>query len=407
MGHLLDIVTLWYPVYWVSGTVRAATALVSGYAAVELVSLLPYFLALPYELETANQQLEANAQSALAHEQELQKSQEIFRSAFYDIPIGMALVSLDGAFQEANEAILDILGYSKAELLSLDFPSITHPDDLEQNLALANELLAGDRRYYRLKKRYFHKLGHTVPIEVSVALLRDSEDNPLIFIIHVNDVSEQNRINASLQAATEAAETANKAKSEFLAMMSHEIRTPMNAMLGMTELIKETALDNQQQDFIEVIRTSGKTLLTVINDILDFSKIESNKLELEEGQLDLYECIEDILTLFSNQAEIKGLFLTCLIEPAYVPTTFKGDSVRLRQILSNLINNSIKFTEKGEVSLRVKLSEVEADAVTSDVRAAEAIEDDDASVFYRVEFSVKDTGIGISPEKIFSPFSAL
>ncbi|MGB3787921.1 MAG: response regulator [Phormidesmis sp.] len=403
IGHLFDIVTLWYPVYWLSGAIRAATALVSGYTAVELTVLLPHFLA----MQDVNQRLETDAQERVVRQRGLEENQRIFKSAFYDIPIGMVLVSLDGFFREANEAILEILGYSKAELLSLDFQSITHPDDLETDLTLVNELIAGERRYYQFEKRYFHKLGHIVPVELSVALLRDAEDHPLLFIAHVNDVSEQKRINASLQAATQAAEAANRSKSEFLAMMSHEIRTPMNAMLGMTELIEETALDNQQQDFVEVIRTSGKTLLTVINDILDFSKIESDKLELEERELDLYDCIEDILTLFYNQAENKGLLLTCLVEPPHIPDTFKGDSVRLRQILSNLVNNSIKFTETGEVSLRIKLSKVDANAVAGNIPKTDSTEDGRIPIFYKVQFSVKDTGIGISQDKIsrlFQPF---
>jgi len=357
-------------------------------------------------LEIISQHLEADARSQIKTQQELEENQKIFRSAFYDIPIGMVLVSLDGFFKEANEAMLNILGYSKAELLALDFQSITHPDDLEADLALVEELMTGKRRYYRFEKRYFHKQGHIVPVELSVALLKDVEDNPLLFIAHINDISEQKQANASLQAATEAAEAANRAKSEFLAMMSHEIRTPMNAMLGMTELIGETALDNQQQDFVEVIRTSGKTLLTVINDILDFSKIESDKIELEEGQLDLYECVEDILTLFSNQAEDKGLLLTSLIEPAYMPAIFKGDPVRLRQILSNLVNNSIKFTDTGEVSLRVEISAIERDASNEQQDGGS----DEIPTFYEAQFSVKDTGIGISPAKLsrlFQPFSQI
>ncbi len=400
IGHLFDVVTLWYPVYWVSGAIRAATALVSGYTAIELTVLLPHFLA----MQDVNQQLEADAHEQVARQRELEENQRIFMSAFYDIPIGMVLVSLDGFFEEANEAILEILGYSKAELLSVDFQSITHPEDLEKDFTLVKELLAGERRYYRFEKRYFHKLGHIVPVELSVALLRDTENSPLLFIAHINDVSEQKRINASLQAATQAAEAANRAKSEFLAMMSHEIRTPMNAMLGMTELIGETALDNQQQDFIEVIRTSGKTLLTVINDILDFSKIESDKLELEEGQLDLYDCVEDILTLFYNQAETKGLLLTCLVEPPRIPDTFKGDSVRLRQILSNLVNNSIKFTKTGEVSVHIELSKVDADAVANIQETGS--KDGRIPTFYKVQFSVKDTGIGISQRQNLSSLSA-
>ncbi len=417
IGHLFDVITLWYPIYWVAGVERAAIALISGYTAVELTILLPQFLIL-HDVSFINQQLEAEVHQREVAQRELEESQEIFRGAFYDIPIGMVLVSLDGFFKEANEAILDIIGYSKEELLSLDFRAITHPDDLKADLALIDDLISNKCRYYRLEKRYFHKLGHVVPIELSVALLRDTEGDPMLFIAHINDVTEQKQINASLKAASEAAEAANRAKSEFLAMMSHEIRTPMNAMQGMTELLAETKLDNQQQDFVEVIRNSGKTLLTVINDILDFSKIESNKLELEESRLDVYECVEDVLTLFFNQAESKELSLTSVIEPSHISPVFKGDSVRLRQILSNLVSNSIKFTDKGEVSVRVNISKAIPDEPVSselnsnepDFNGLEASEADYSNLpaFYQIDFSIEDTGIGIASSdisKLFQPFN--
>ncbi|MEO1622742.1 MAG: PAS domain S-box protein, partial [Cyanobacteria bacterium J06632_3] len=332
LGHLLDIVTLWYPVYWLSGGVRAATAIVSCYTAVEVVLLLPHFLSLQ-AVEAANQELEAKAAKRTAEEQALEKSQKIFRSAFHDIPIGMALVSLEGYFLEVNEAVIDIVGYSREELASIDFQSITHPDDLQSDLTLVSDLLAGNLRCYSLKKRYFHRSGHIVPVELSVSLLRDDENKPLLFIAHINDISERNRINASLKAASEEAEAASRAKSNFLAMMSHEIRTPMNAMLGMTELIGETALDRQQKGFVDIIRTSGEILLTVINDVLDFSKIESNRLELDTGQVNLCNAVEEVMALFANQAHDKGLALSSFIEPVMMPAAFVVDNIRLKQIL--------------------------------------------------------------------------
>ncbi|PZO45129.1 MAG: hypothetical protein DCF19_01160 [Pseudanabaena frigida] len=342
-------------------------------------------------LQKLNSSLEEKVQQRVTELQDselkLRHSEDLLRISFDNAPVGMATLNLEGKFLTVNQDICKTYGYSAEELLQLKAVEITHPDSIELTISCLNKLIAGESSSAILEKKYIHKKGNLIEAISRVSLVRDINNDPVQFVVSVEDITEKKQNDAKL-AAAKIAEASNKAKSEFLAAMSHEIRTPMNAVIGMAGLLSSTSLSSQQQQFVSGIRQGGEVLLSVINKILDFSQIEAGSIELEEHPFDLRNCIEEMLYLMSSQTAAKFLELSVLIDTE-VPQRIIGDSTRLRQVLVNLISNAIKFTERGEIVVTLNSTVVESD-----------------SNIYQLNFTVSDTGIGIAPEAISRLFKA-
>ena len=303
--------------------------------------------------------------------------------------IGDGVVILDAAGRSlhANPAACTLLDRTIEELWELgSIDSIVRPSG---GLTLHEVLTFVDDEAGTLRDDAAIVIGRDGG-ETPVSFVLDAVSNASerSFVMLLRDMSEQRAIRTELELARDAAEGANRAKSEFLAAMSHEIRTPMNGVIGMLGLLMDSDLSSEQREYAETASRSGQSLLSLINDILDFSKVESGRLELEETAFDVREAVEEVAELLAETAQTKGLELCTRIDPA-VPRSVYGDPTRVRQVLVNLLGNAIKFTEEGEIVLAVELAESFPDQV-------------------RLCFSVQDTGIGIAAEshaRLFSAFS--
>jgi two-component system, sensor histidine kinase and response regulator len=294
---------------------------------------------------------------------------------------------LNGIITDWNFGAESIFGYTAHEMIGASMMRLIPADRQEEELEILSRIRRGERVDHFESIR-LAKDGRQLNCAITVSPIKDSAVHVVGASKVIRDMTERKRAELELYNAKKAAEAANKAKGQFLANMSHEIRTPMNGVIGMTGLLLDGDLNPQQRDFAETALASADALLTIINDILDFSKIEAGKLSFELLDFDLIDTVESTLDLLAEPAQTKGIELVSEITPD-LPTRLRGDPGRLRQILTNLISNAIKFTEGGEVVVSISK---ESETLTH----------------ARLNFRVKDSGIGISSEaqgKLFEAFS--
>ncbi|MBT7443619.1 MAG: response regulator [Methylococcales bacterium] len=335
--------------------------------------------------QTANSEntVRRKAQEALEH------SEIRHRTIVSSLADGLITLNDKGIIESINAAACGIFGYSKLELLGRNIRKLMPSSTANQHDRYLNIFAETNKRTVvgaTTEVEGLRKEGSTFPLELSVSEMWLGKRRKFSGI--VRDISDRKKFQEEIIQARNVAEEAALAKSRFLATMSHEIRTPMNGVLGMIEVLKQTALDKNQQNILSVVSESGQSLLSIINDILDFSKLESGKIELEKASFDLEKVVYDVAHLLTIKAQGKDIELILYCH-AGIPEIVVGDAGRIRQVLINLVGNAIKFTSRGRVVIEV----------TSEIRG---------EGHSLVRFEVKDTGVGFDAsvkDKLFESFT--
>jgi PAS domain S-box-containing protein len=317
----------------------------------------------------------------------LRESEERFRDTFEQAAVGIAHVDLDGRWIRVNERLCEVTGYPREELLRLTFQQITHPADLETDLAHLRRLVSGVIDSYSIEKRYIRKDGGSVWVELTVSLIRASDGTPKYLIGVIEDITARREAQEETQLARAEAEAASRAKSQFLAVMSHELRTPLTGIIGYADILGSGIwgeITEQQREQVSRIKAGAWHLVSVIEEILTFSRSEAGREDLRLELVDVARIAREGAELLEPQAEMKSVALRVRIPDS--PVEIMTDGRKVRQIILNLVGNAVKFTDSGEVELSTE-------------RSAEW-----------VVFRVRDTGPGIPSdqlERIFEPFTQL
>jgi len=327
----------------------------------------------------------------------LREAEEKYRNIYENALSGIFQITPDGKYLSANPALAKLYGYeSTAELVAAQ-PNFknqlyVNPQRRQQFMSLMD--LYGILSNF--ESQIYKKDGSIIWVSENARVVCDEEENPLYYEGFIKDITANKEAEIQMQEAKEAAEAANKAKSTFLANMSHELRSPLNAVLGFAQvMIRSKTLSQDNQENVGIILRSGEHLLSLINQVLDLSKIEAGRTTINEKSFDLYRMLDDLEDMFALKAEEKGLQLL-FDRDAEVPHYIHTDEVKLRQVLINLLNNAIKFTSEGEVSVQVK-GGIGNEHNNSNAKIPDR---------YSLHFEVQDTGAGIAPDEINQLFEA-
>ncbi len=343
------------------------------------------------QLEEGKEELLAQQEELQASQERLQEIEQFYRSVLERAPDGLMVVGGDGVICLANEQCEKLFGYTRDELVGLSVEALV-PDNIRPRHPDLRESFHRDPSTRAMGAKHdLHgrrKDGSLFPVDIGLSPVPARDGAGIQVAVSIRDVSERKQAEVELKTAKQKAEEATRLKSMFLANMSHEIRTPMNAIIGLSHLALKTALNAKQRDYISKVHNAGTSLLAIINDILDVSKIEAGKLDIETTDFRLDDIISSVTTVTGQKATDKGLELLAHIAPG-IPQFLLGDPLRLGQILTNLINNSVKFTERGEICVTAAMLEQTGEKC-------------------QLKFSVRDTGVGMTKEqaaKLFQPFT--